>query len=249
VADDRVHLHVDLIWGLPGETLADIRASFEQAIALGPHELQLGLLKFLPGAPIRSLIESHGYVYQDGPPYEVIAHRDLSAEELLALKRFEAVFELYFNSGRFRFTLRRLMQARGAWAVFEALAAHFAAEGLLVPSHGLEALLAELQACARGWIAEAELTDLLKLDYFYHHAAHAGRVPAAINRHDTVAPPAVRAYRKAHPGRALVAFHHRIAVQGGSAELEPSAEPVWYVFAYPRGDSGYFFRPTLQALE
>ena len=53
----RVHLHADLVWGLPGETVAHIRRSFEATIAVRPHELQLGFLKFLPGAPIRQLIE------------------------------------------------------------------------------------------------------------------------------------------------------------------------------------------------
>ncbi len=39
VAADRVHLHADLIWGLPGEGVVEIRRSFEQVLALRPHEL------------------------------------------------------------------------------------------------------------------------------------------------------------------------------------------------------------------
>ncbi len=243
IADGRVHLHVDLIWGLPGETLADIRASFEQVLALQPHELQLGFLKFLPGAPIRRLIGPHGYVYQDAPPYEVISHRDLGAAEVVALKRFEEVFDLYYNRARFHFTLRRLMQVRPAWEVFQALAEHFAARGLLVPAHGPEALLRELRDCARGWLDDAELEDRLKLDYFYHHRAR--RVPGFLNGHETAITPAVRALRKAQPDCAVAAFRHRLTLHNGTAELLPSETPLWYAFRYPEGNEGYFFRPAV----
>jgi anaerobic magnesium-protoporphyrin IX monomethyl ester cyclase len=246
LADGRVHLHLDLIWGLPGESLADIRASFEQVIALHPHELQLGFLKFLPGAPIRALIGPEGYVFQDGPPYEVIAHRRLPAADVLALKRFADAFERVYNRARFRFTLRRLMEARGAWAVFEALAEHFAARGLLVPALGLEALAEELRDCARDWIPAAELEDRLKLDYFYHHRAR--RVPAFLNGREAAETPAVRARRKAQPDAAVAAFQHAIALHDGQAELAPSPAPVWYAFAYPQRAAGYFFQPTLERI-
>jgi radical SAM superfamily enzyme YgiQ (UPF0313 family) len=244
IADGRVHLHVDLIWGLPGETLADIRASFEQVLALRPHELQLGFLKFLPGAPIRRLIAPHGYVYQDSPPYEVISHRDLSAEEVRALKRFEEVFELLYNRARFHFTLQRLMQVRPAWEVFQALAEQFAARNLLVRSHGLEGLLRELWDCARGWIDDGELEDLLKLDYFFHHRAR--RVPGFLNGRETPETPAVRAHRKSEPESAVAAFRHRLLLQDGTAALEASDAPVWYAFRYPQQGQGYFFRPVVQ---
>ncbi|MBI4082274.1 MAG: DUF4080 domain-containing protein [Candidatus Lambdaproteobacteria bacterium] len=242
-AAGRVHLHADLIWGLPGETLAQIRASFEQALALRPHELQLGFLKFLPGAPIRALIEAEGYVFQDRPPYEVIAHKALPAHEVSALKRFEEVFDLYYNSGRFRFTLERLFRVESPWAVFAALAGHFAREGLLLRSHGLEALSRHLLACGQAWLPRAELTDLLKLDYFYHHRAR--RVPAFLRGQAARESETVRALRKADPRTALVAFAHEVELGREGACLTPSADSVWYGFTYPEGEAGYFFRPLL----
>ena len=45
------------------------------------------------------------------------------AEDVLALKRFEEVFDLYYNSGRYRFTLERLFQHLSGWEAFERLAA------------------------------------------------------------------------------------------------------------------------------
>jgi coproporphyrinogen III oxidase-like Fe-S oxidoreductase len=110
---DRVNLHADLIWGLPGEGVDAIRASFETVLALRPHELQLGFLKFLPGAPIRALIEKHGYTFDPRPPYELYAHHDLTAESVGRLKHFEEAFERYYNSGHFRFTVAALLDHIG----------------------------------------------------------------------------------------------------------------------------------------
>jgi len=53
ISSNLIHIHCDLIFGLPGETLDDVLNSFEEVCALRPHELQLGFLKFLPGAPIK----------------------------------------------------------------------------------------------------------------------------------------------------------------------------------------------------
>jgi anaerobic magnesium-protoporphyrin IX monomethyl ester cyclase len=243
----RVHLHLDLIWGLPGETLAEIRSSFEAVLALRPHQLQLGFLKVLPGAPIRSQVAAHGYVFQDRPPYEVIRSDDLSAGTVLALKRFEEVFDLYYNGGHHRFTLERLFQVRPPWEVFQALADHFLAEGLLVPAHGLDELTRHLLACARPWLPEAELIDLLKLDYCFHHRAR--RVPAFLKGEPVAEPVVAREKRQGDPRCTVVAFRHRIALHDGGVVLEPSKRPVWYAFGYPERTGGYFFHATLQALD
>ena len=63
LVQDRIHFHCDLIFGLPGENMDKILNSFREVISLRPHELQLGFLKFLPGAPIKDLISSHQYLY------------------------------------------------------------------------------------------------------------------------------------------------------------------------------------------
>lgn len=244
VAADRVHVHADLIWGLPGEGMAEIRRGFERVLALRPHELQLGFLKFLPGAPIRSLIAEHGYVFQDAPPYEVIRHKDLSADEVLALKRFEEVFDIYYNSGQFRFTLDRLLSAISGWEVFAALAEHFEHEGLLLLNHSLEDRARHLLAVARRWLPEAELTDLLKLDYCYHHRTR--HVPAFLNGGEVPEPQEVRQRRRGHPDTAFAPFRHELHLEGPHARLAPVRQPIWYAFHYPDAEAGYFFRPRVE---
>ena len=47
-----VHVHADLIVGLPGETMETLAASFDKLLALGPQEIQIGILKRLRGTPI-----------------------------------------------------------------------------------------------------------------------------------------------------------------------------------------------------
>ena len=117
IQQDRVHLHCDLIFGLPGETLDELLGSFTEVLKLKPHELQLGFLKFLPGAPIRDKIESHRYRYLSFPPYELLSHKDLSAGEVRFLKQFTDVFDLFYNSKRFQFSLSRLFQTQAPTSI------------------------------------------------------------------------------------------------------------------------------------
>jgi radical SAM superfamily enzyme YgiQ (UPF0313 family) len=245
-AAERVHIHADLIWGLPGETLADIQRGFETVLATRPHELQLGFLKFLPGAPIRALIGPHGYRFQDGPPYEVIAHADLPERDVRALKRFEAAFARFYNSGRFRFTLARLLALAPAWELFEALADEAGRGGPFPRPLALDERLRALLACGSRWLPREELVDLLKLDYCFHHRAR--HVPAFLADGRVKEPPEIRRVRKRHPGAAVAPFRHEIAWEGGWPRLTPGAAPVWYAFHYPGAASGYFFRPRVEPL-
>src|SRR5688500_12151987 len=47
-----VHIHADLIVGLPGEDMASFARGFDSLVALGPQENQVGILKRLRGTPI-----------------------------------------------------------------------------------------------------------------------------------------------------------------------------------------------------
>jgi len=47
-----VHIHTDLIVGLPGEDLASFAAGFDRLVAMNPQEIQVGILKRLRGTPL-----------------------------------------------------------------------------------------------------------------------------------------------------------------------------------------------------
>ena len=118
VSHSQAHLHTDLIFGLPGESWASFAAGFDRLHALGPHEIQLGLLKRLRGTPIARHTQAHGMVYDSEPPYSVQQTGVLSAEEVQAFTRLARYWDLVANAGRFSASMALLMQGPSAFAAF-----------------------------------------------------------------------------------------------------------------------------------
>lgn len=100
----QAHLHADLIVGLPGEDLASFAAGFNRLAALDPHEIQVGILKRLRGAPVSRHTAEFGYRYNPHPPYNVLCSSLLDFATLRRLERFARYWDLIGNSGRFRQT-------------------------------------------------------------------------------------------------------------------------------------------------
>jgi radical SAM superfamily enzyme YgiQ (UPF0313 family) len=96
-----VHLHVDLIAGLPGEDLESFGHGFNQLIELNPHEIQIGILKRLRGTPIVRHDQAFNMVYDENPPYEILKNEHLGFEDLQRIKRFARYWDLVGNSGNF----------------------------------------------------------------------------------------------------------------------------------------------------
>lgn len=105
----NVHLHLDLIAGLPFEYMDSFIHSFNEVYQMGGHELQLGFLKLLRGTPMMQMKEEHGIVCTDFPPYEMLCTKELSYEDVLRLKAVEEMLEIYHNSGQFRLTEQFLL--------------------------------------------------------------------------------------------------------------------------------------------
>ncbi|HOJ09670.1 MAG TPA: B12-binding domain-containing radical SAM protein [Clostridiales bacterium] len=105
-SEDNIHIHLDLIAGLPFENYISFQESFNRVYALEPHQLQLGFLKMLKGSHIRNYSEKHGYKFREYPPYEVLNNKYISFSEMSELKGIEEVFERYYNSGRFKHSLK-----------------------------------------------------------------------------------------------------------------------------------------------
>lgn len=101
----NIHLHLDLIAGLPYEDFQRFRISFDEVYALKPEKLQLGFLKLLKGSGIRRDEKFHDYIYKDEAPYEVLANRYISYDEMLQLKMMEEMIEIYYNSHGFDYAV------------------------------------------------------------------------------------------------------------------------------------------------
>lgn len=120
----HIHLHLDLIAGLPGETGASFAASFNRVWAMGAERLQVGFLKLLRGSRLRESADAWGCRYSPDAPYEVLATGTMSYSDLAGIHRVEEMVERYGNTGRYALTLRRLIDRAGgdAYSVFKGLA-------------------------------------------------------------------------------------------------------------------------------
>lgn len=129
----NIHIHLDLIAGLPYEDYESFGRSFDEVYAMKPEQLQLGFLKVLKGSPMYHMTEQYGIVYQSTPPYEVLYTKWLSFDEILRLKRIEEMVELYYNSNQFRKTLLVLEQAfSGPFQMYSRLADYYEEKGYFV---------------------------------------------------------------------------------------------------------------------
>ena len=96
-----VHLHADLIAGLPGESLEGFAAGFDRMIALRPHEIQVGILKRLRGTTIGRHDDAWQMVYHPEPPYELLQNGLIGFADMQRLRRFARYWDLVGNSGNF----------------------------------------------------------------------------------------------------------------------------------------------------
>mgnify|MGYP002520914526 CR=1 FL=1 len=154
-AAHNVHVHLDLIAGLPYENYDSFARSFDDVYAMEPDQLQLGFLKVLKGSYMAEMAESYGLAYTDYAPYEVLYTNWLSFTEVCRLKRIEEMVKIYYNSGQFAHSLPvmiadfgskmaagqqafaeeqhgRAASGQGAFAFYEALAAFYEEQGFFV---------------------------------------------------------------------------------------------------------------------
>lgn len=107
------HLHIDLIAGLPEETLEIFQESFHIAYELKASMLQLGFLKVLQGSHIGNNPDKFPCEYDKMPPYQVISTPWLSKEDIFILEQVEDSVDRLYNSGRFTLTLDYVLSVCG----------------------------------------------------------------------------------------------------------------------------------------
>ncbi len=106
-----VHVHADLIVGLPGEDLDSFGRGFDRLIALQPQEIQVGILKRLRGTPIVRHDAEWGMVYHAEPPYEILQTRLIRFDDMQRMRRFARYWDLIGNSGNFVQSVKLLWSA------------------------------------------------------------------------------------------------------------------------------------------
>lgn len=106
----NMHIHIDLIAGLPYEGLESFKSSFNKAFMLYADMLQLGFLKLIYGSQMRENENEFPCEYSKDPPYEVISTEWISSAELFRLHKTENALNILYNSGRFRKTIEYMLE-------------------------------------------------------------------------------------------------------------------------------------------
>ena len=129
----NIHVHLDLIAGLPFEDYESFGHSFDTVYAMEPEQLQLGFLKVLWGSYMQEKAKDYELKYLTTAPYEVLSTKWLSYGDVVRLKRVEEMVELYYNSNQFTTTLP-LLEAFFAspFEMYQALADFYEDNGYFV---------------------------------------------------------------------------------------------------------------------
>lgn len=172
--NENIHIHLDLIAGLPFEDYNSFAQSFNEVYAMQPQQLQLGFLKVLKGSPMAEKAKQYGIVYQSKPPYEVLYSNWLAYGEILKLKRIEEMVEVFYNSNQFTHILPVLAENfKYPFALFEALADYYEEKGYFVHTparvYRYQVLLAF--ACHIDSDRENLYRELLTFDYYLRENA------------------------------------------------------------------------------
>lgn len=117
-APRNIHLHLDLIAGLPHEGLASFCRSFDDVMSIRPQQLQLGFLKVLKGSHMADCTGEYGLITRQSPPFQVLQTRWLSFDEMLQLQGMEEMVDHYYNSGLFARELELLLSREASAADF-----------------------------------------------------------------------------------------------------------------------------------
>jgi radical SAM superfamily enzyme YgiQ (UPF0313 family) len=142
-SETGVHVHADLIVGLPGEDLTSFGRGFDRLVALRPQEIQVGMLKRLRGTPIVRHDQTWGMVYSPHPPYEILQTKLIDFAAMQRMRRFARYWDLIANSGNFVETTPLIWGQRSPFESFLAL------------SEWLRAQLGQTHAIALPRLAEA----------------------------------------------------------------------------------------------
>jgi radical SAM superfamily enzyme YgiQ (UPF0313 family) len=219
---NNIHLHLDLIAGLPGETLDSFIEGFNAVYDLSPHHIQLGFLKLLKGTPLRENAQKLGLIHSPCPPYEILSTPHLSYDDLLLLKSVAKMMEVFYNAGKFTYTLNYLRKFfPSGFSMYECLAGFWFAHGFDEVSHGKIQTYKILYDFAREHIPhETILLDLLRFDLLLNENEKS--LP------DWLAP---NGERSTHKRR--VPFKTDIFAWLGNTQGEPAERDNKLTFIYP----------------
>ena len=116
--ETKAHIHLDLIVGLPGESLESFGKNLDTLMQLTSCEIQIGILKKLSGTHIDRHDTTYDMRYSDIPPYDILQNNQLSFFEIQHMKRFARFWDIFYNSGNFKNSIQLLWQKESVFSNF-----------------------------------------------------------------------------------------------------------------------------------
>ncbi len=174
----NAHVHVDLIAGLPDETLTTFKTGFNAILTTKPQMLQLGFLKLLKGTALRADAARWDIQCHQHPPYQVIHTSTMSYSDLRTLAAVEIIVDKFYNSGAFAHTLTLALSVfPDAFTLFETLSKVTELRAKLSMKRAYTALL----DCLLRYLPYPEISHAITLDCLSHDPK--GQLPDAIPHH------------------------------------------------------------------
>lgn len=164
----NIELHVDLIAGLPDETILDVANSFNEVFNLNPDMIQLGFLKVLKGSALYKKTQSYGIVSSKYPPYTVLKTNNMTYTDILDLQNIARIVDKFYNSKIFKYSMDYIVNKyffANPFTMFESLAKEYKEKG------GFDRFFSRKDDILFFFLFGNELkdqvfTDLLKFDYY-----------------------------------------------------------------------------------
>ncbi len=116
--ETNAHIHLDLIIGLPGESLESFGENLDKLCAISSSEIQVGILKKLSGTTLNRHDKEYGMVYSDIPPYDILCNDLISFEQMQHMKRFARYWDIIYNSGNFIDSFKLLTSQKSVYKTF-----------------------------------------------------------------------------------------------------------------------------------
>lgn len=165
----NIHLHMDLIAGLPFEDYKRFMQSIDDVFELRPDKLQMGFLKLLRGSGLRLNAQTYGIEFRNYQPYEVLKTNWMSYDDLSRLKEIEELVESYYNSKNFKYSFEYILAVNGIKpsVFFEDFVDYWLENGLQHVSHKSDLLYQIVYDfyIHQNFVEPEAFLDLLKFDF------------------------------------------------------------------------------------
>ncbi|MFW6299050.1 MAG: DUF4080 domain-containing protein [Bacillota bacterium] len=164
---DIIDMHLDLIAGLPEESLERFKKTFNDVFALGSRELQLGFLKFLRGTKIREESDRFGYVFQSESPYTIIQSDVLSENDLKTIEQVETALNLFHNKRYFNDALFPILKKNFTdyFSMFKAMHDAYIEAGYPLKGYQVDTVYRFMHTFLKARNVEGNDLDALKKTY------------------------------------------------------------------------------------